>query len=342
MCCGSMSRPRNSLNRAPNSRIESGDRSPLLQTPPADVAQVISAHGIADTDVLIAARTDIDLLGRYRDHWLLVTKDKLAVFADGVDPALALSIGVRDASEYRTQVGVGSGLLQARIDGAYVDVLRYSNRRAFWFEKIAAKLDRHLRGEAIEVHDDEQVDPRRCGHCGIMLEHGGDSCPRCVSKGTVLIRMIKLMRPYRGAAMIMMMLLLLGISLDLVAPQLSRYLVDHVLPGNAQQAAEWRAAPARITEHLQMLLTLVFILVGVNIVRMSVNLLNGRLGSRIGTAITHDMRGRLVAHLQQLSVGFYDRQQVGSLVGRVAYDTDALQGFINQLTSGFLLQVLMI
>src|SRR5690606_31101009 len=84
------------------------------------------------------------------------------------------------------------------------------------------------------------------------------------------------------------------------------------------------------------------VLAGVQVMRMGVNLINGRLGSKIGTAITYDMRGRLVGHMQQLSVGFYDKQQVGSLVGRVAYDTEALHGFINQVTSGFLLQVLML
>jgi len=46
--------------------------------------------------------------------------------------------------------------------------------------------------------------------------------------------------------------------------------------------------------------------------------------------------------LQQLSVAYYDRQQVGSLVGRVAYDTESLHGFVSQLTGGFLYQVLMV
>src|SRR5690606_23621893 len=55
-----------------------------------------------------------------------------------------------------------------------------------------------------------------------------------------------------------------------------------------------------------------------------------------------DMRGRLVGHLQRLSVGYYDKQQVGSLVGRVAYDTESLHGFVWQLTGGFLLQIVMV
>src|SRR5690606_14276892 len=39
---------------------------------------------------------------------------------------------------------------------------------------------------------------------------------------------------------------------------------------------------------------------------------------------------------------FYDNRQVGALVGRVAYDTEAVHGFVWQLTGGFLLQLLMV
>ena len=68
----------------------------------------------------------------------------------------------------------------------------------------------------------------------------------------------------------------------------------------------------------------------------------GRLVSRVGTQIAYDMRGRLVEHLEQLSVSYYDKQQTGSLVGRVAYDTEAVQGFIWQLTGGFVMKIILV
>src|SRR5208283_2737648 len=69
---------------------------------------------------------------------------------------------------------------------------------------------------------------------------------------------------------------------------------------------------------------------------------NGRIASRVGTSISFDIRTRLVKHLEQLSLSYYDKQSVGSLVGRVAYDTEAVQGFMGQLTAGFLMQILMV
>jgi ATP-binding cassette subfamily B protein len=154
--------------------------------------------------------------------------------------------------------------------------------------------------------------------------------------------MVGLMRPYLMAASLIMLFLVFGIILDLVSPMLTRYLVDNVLPGSQDAVRKIGADPSLFRRLVIQLLMVVGILALVQILRMGVNIVNGRLGSRIGTAITFDMRGRLMAHLQQLSIGYYDRQQVGSLVGRVAYDTEALHGFVGQLTGGFLFQLLMV
>jgi len=314
----------------------------LKQTPPAEIVRCLAAESIHSEDLLLCTDTDIDNLGHYRRRWLAVTQDKLLVVSDGASPTVELRLAFDKVSEFRCQGTVGSGLLQACVDGCYIDILRYSNRMADRFGKVARKLDGRLKGRPIVIYDEDNIDPRRCSGCGLMLQFVGDTCPRCVNRGAVLSRMWALMRPYRAAALAVMGLLVVGIGLDLVAPQLTRYLVDNVLPGSKEAAQRFQSEPVVLHKHIMMLLEVVAVLAAVQSLRMGVNMINGRLGSRIGTAITNDMRGRLVEHLQKLSIAFYDRQQVGSLVGRVAYDTEALHGFVNQLTGGFLFQVLMI
>ncbi len=314
---------------------------PLRFTPPESVRRRLDEEGVDPEHLLLCTHSDIDLAGRYDAQWLSVTPDRLLVVSEENGAHVRLSMPVNAATEYRTQSGVGSGLLQARVEGAYVDVMRYSNRHAFSFERIARKLDHLLHGAPVQILPEDEFDPQRCRRCGLMLDQHSDVCPRCVNRGAVLLRMWRLMRHYRRASLAMMSLLLVGIALDLMSPQLTRYLVDEVLPGGAVEAAGLDDAVRRAL-HLNMLLQVVLVLAAVQVLRMTVNLVNGRLSSFIGTSITFDMRGRLFAHLEQLSVGFYDRQQVGSLVGRVAYDTEALHGFINQLTGGALLQILLV
>ncbi|MEI7634964.1 MAG: DUF1854 domain-containing protein [bacterium] len=314
----------------------------LKQQPPASVAAGLATVNIQPQDILLCADTDIDRAGNYVPQWLVVTKDRVIVFSSGDHSESLFDLQIADATEFRCQSVIGSGLLQVRAGGLYVTVLRYSNRLADRFHKIARKLDRYLRGEPLVVMPGDDIDPRRCPKCDLMLQFMGDVCPRCVDKGAVLARMWTLMKPYRKYAIMMMSLLVMGIGLDLVAPQLTRYLVDDVLPGGGDTARQMQANPITIHTHLGMLFKVVGILAIVQCLRMCVNLVNGRLGSSIGTAITFDMRNRLVQHLQKLSVAYYDKQQVGSLVGRVAYDTEALHGFVLQLTGGFLFQIIMV
>ncbi|MCY2924581.1 MAG: ABC transporter transmembrane domain-containing protein, partial [Planctomycetota bacterium] len=52
------------------------------------------------------------------------------------------------------------------------------------------------------------------------------------------------------------------------------------------------------------------------------------------------MRSRVFKHLTGLGVDYYDRYNVGQLMTRVASDTEQMKGFVNQLTSGFLAQII--
>lgn len=314
----------------------------LKKTPPASIARLLADNSIQVDDLLLCTDTDIDRAGRYQKQWLAVSQDRVFVCTNGEFPKVHAEIKIKDATEFRCESVIGSGLLQARVDGLFVDLLRFSNRLGDRFSKVARKLDRMLKGEQLVIEPEDNVDPRRCQGCGLMLDFPGETCPRCVNKGRVLARMCKLMLPYRTAAMAMLALLVIGIGLDLVGPKLTQHLIDRVLPGSQAAAQQIQSDSVIRPAHLTMLFHVVIVLAGVQFMRMAVNILNGRLSSRIGTAITFDIRGKLIAHMQQLSVSYYDRQQVGSLVTRVTYDTEALHGFIAQLTSGFIFQIAMV
>ena len=290
---------------------------------------------------IICTRTDIDRLGSEFEQWLLVSREHLVVI-DARENRILHSLPINSAAEYRCQSVVGSGLLQAQLDGIFVDLLRFSNTLADKFHHIANKLHRSLHGHTLAIEPEDETDARRCSNCGLMLSFPGDVCPRCVNRGAVLGRMSKLLWGYRWLALLVMGLLIAGIALDLVVPQLTRYMVDSILPGNAEDADRVATSEDLMQTAFRSLLIIVAILAGTQIFRAAINMVNGRLGNWIGTTITFDIRHKLVSHLQKLSVSYYDQQQVGSLVGRVAYDTESLHGFVSQLTGGFLFQLIMV
>ncbi len=307
---------------------------------PPSLAARLTDTGVSPGDLVLSASCDIDLLGRYGRQWVLATPQRLWVYSEKApaDPIIALALN--DVTEFRTLAVVGSGLLQARVDGVWVDLVRYSNRRKYWFGRLAKRLEQLREGESIELEPEDEHDPRRCPTCGLTLAFPGETCPRCIDRGAAVIRVLRLMKPYWPLATVMMVLLLIGISLDMVGPLLTRHLVDNVLKIEALEPAA--GDEPILSGHLRALVIVVGALAVVQILRATVSLFNGRVASRVGTVITYDIRGRLVAHLERLDLSFYDKQQVGSLVGRVAYDTEAVQSFMSHLTAGFVMQILMV
>ncbi len=73
-----------------------------------------------------------------------------------------------------------------------------------------------------------------------------------------------------------------------------------------------------------------------------VNWVKGIIANKVGVVLTYDLRGQLVSKLHELGAVYYDRHAVGSLVSRVAYDSEVLHSLLQQITGGFLLQIVQV
>ena len=133
------------------------------------------------------------------------------------------------------------------------------------------------------------------------------------------------MKPYRRFIVLLLTMMVVGVGLDLLPPYLTRILVDKVLIPKL---------------HIDWLPLILLGLVGASLGRNFLNIFIGRTSSFIGTRITKELRERLQAKLMSLSVDYYDRHSAGSLMSRVLWDVDYFQGFVSQVSEGFLLNVL--
>jgi len=314
-------------------------RSVLLNQPlPEDMGSLLRKEGINPDQAWLCAQTDINLSGLYEPVYVLALPERLlTVGRPGADHPRAARIDLKrkDIKEFRTRQGVGGGFIDALVDGVYVEVLTYSNARADLFHKVAGKLKAWIEGKEVAVTAEDDKNPRKCPACGLTLEFPGDVCCRCVNRGAVFARVLKLMRPYAGKAILMMCLVLVSIGISLIPQHLVRLLIDKVL------VPEQAHNPALDPEQAKRwLLGLVGALFGTHLLGAAVGMLTGRLGSFVGTQISYDMRSRVLNHLTRLEVGYYDRYNVGQLMARVAGDTEQMRGFVHQLTGGFLAQLI--
>jgi ATP-binding cassette subfamily B protein len=155
----------------------------------------------------------------------------------------------------------------------------------------------------------------------------------------------------------MLSALLVILALQMVPPRLIGLLVDNVVSVKVGSSAQdlqlplplWqqisravRGAAPGMDIHVLGLLFLVGVLFLTQLVTGIMNMINGRLVSRVGTQITSDLRKQLFRRLNELSVDYYDRHNVGTLVSRVSYDTEAMKDFVRQSIQGLIAQMLVL
>ncbi len=309
---------------------------------PQAIADGLRRNGGDPSAVVIAIPSDIDLDGRYRRQWVVATKERLWAFDEEATDPPQLMLAMSEIQDMRTVAVYGSGLLQAKVGGVWFDVVRYSNHLKYHFGRAAHRLDEVREGKAIEFLPEDEVDPRRCPISGIVLEYPGQLSPFALKHGAAFSRILQLLRPYFLAALVMISLLVAGVVLDMIMPRLTKYLIDNLLDPKLGGTPVVLILHHAISTPTYVLLVVVAIYAITQICSALTTIINGRVASRVGTSITFDIRTKLVNHLESLSLSYYDKQSVGSLVGRVAYDTEAVQGFMGQLTSGFLRQILMV
>ena len=309
--------------------------------------------------IWLVTSTDISLDGHSATKWLVVSRSFIQVI-DETKASCLFRVGWEDVEQVRTTSGVGSGLLQIRIDSEWLDVLRFSNAHGHRFHKVSRhlnswaeadllndevveKMQRDFRITSDKESDDGKqpleafsFDPPKCPSCNLRLDNKDSSCPRCLQRGQILHRVWQVLRPHWRGGLVLILLTTLGVAAELVPPFLQMQLVDGILKQVDQPGyVPGTNAPGMKTT----LLVLVLALAASRIMLSIVGVIKGRVSSLIGSGITCNLRLEMVNKLQKLAISYYDRHHVGSMISRVAHDSEVLHGLMHQITGGFLLQV---
>ena len=312
---------------------------------------------------LFQVETDFSLEGKKQSLELQVTLNGLRLVENDTG-SVVTTLHWSQIESFRTVAGVVSGMLQVKTDSVWTDLLRFSNRLATRFHKVARALERMrevvktkpdegadaeeaveeavelpvdrdaaLRDIAIELTRDP-FDPPRCNACSLRLQTVDESCPRCMEKGQILRHILHLLRPHKRGAMFLCFLTIVGVVAELIPPKLQQYMVDHILNGQTIEGVSNGSSIPFQSALLVVVLALAFS----RILMSVVSVIKGQIATRIGTELTGTLRLELVQKLQRMAVAYYDRHQVGSMISRVAHDSEVLHGLMHQLTGGFLLQ----
>jgi len=282
----------------------------FIQAPPPRVLAQLEARGVVDEEIQIQLAADMADEQFYGERWLVVTDRRILLLSpDGEGSA---EIALEEVEEATVEELVGAGRLEVRRKQGPPLSICYSNSLVPIFGEVAQGISQLAKGEE-EMSLPTEMVRTRCATCNRLLPEKDGICPFCIRKWNTIMRMVRLLEPYKWRAIALMSLSLIITSLQLLPPLFVRHIIDDVL-----------TPKAGVHKLLLFVVGLVAVRLGFWVFKLADGLLRADLAAWTG----RDLRARLYESLQFLPLRFYERRQVGNLMSRFMNDSDRLEMFI--------------
>ena len=149
------------------------------------------------------------------------------------------------------------------------------------------------------------------------------------SRGLVR-RVALLFRPYRRRVALVCLAILVSAGLGVVNPLLTKVVFDQALfPGSGQP-------------NLHLLYVLIGIMIAIAVVAGAIGIGQTYLTSVLGQGVMQDLRNRLYAHLQAMSLRFFTSTRTGEIQSRLQNDVAGIQTVVTDTASSILANIVIV
>ncbi|MDP9258881.1 MAG: ABC transporter ATP-binding protein/permease [Actinomycetota bacterium] len=125
-------------------------------------------------------------------------------------------------------------------------------------------------------------------------------------------RLFRLVRPYRGRAILSGLSLIAGTAIGLVSPFAAKFAIDRGIDrGDRHALVFWTAA-----------------FVAAALLGWVASVAQTYLSAWVGQRVLADLRRDLFSHIQKLELGYFERNRAGWLISRLTNDVDALEQLV--------------
>ena len=135
----------------------------------------------------------------------------------------------------------------------------------------------------------------------------------------VIRRFIGYVRPYRRGVLAAIGAVLVYTAAQLSIPLIIRHAIDEAI----------------ISRHQDYLVITVAVFLGFISVSYAANYIQDRLVGLIGERVIFDLRRAMFAHLQNVSLSFMEKTEVGRMMSRLQGDVNSLQEFLENSITAF-------
>jgi len=270
-------------------------------------------------DSLLAAEYDIsgqtDGNIKHAKGYAVLDKESVYILEN---ENLLHKIPIKELDHIRAEKDIGSGELICAYQSGDQQVLCCFTVKLFEifaeFGKIVTRYI-HTGQESVIIPID--VKTALCPKCGFPLSRGSNICPKCLKKGAVLLRVLKMCWAYKYKLIVIIAVAFLLNASGLISPYFRRRIVDdYIVPlHNDVWGVFWWTAMS----------------IGFQIVNAFLNTISRKQRSVLSLDITKDLRQQVFNKVQSLSASTLSNRTTGDLMNRISQDTSTIREFINDL-----------
>jgi len=265
---------------------------------PEQVKNLLSSILNTGEEVIYYVLGDIDEEGKFGERWLTLTRERIII----VDPAVNHIFQVPLASVRSAVVKdyVGNAELVIETDEGFSGIMRCSRVSLEDFYNAAKLIDKIAKKEV----KPEIIDAEVLNH--FLTKKNG------FKKSQTLKWLLGHLKPHFHFSVLALILSLVITAISLTPPYLLKILVDDVF----------------LNRNVNSLLFVVTAFISVYAANAVLGPAQGYTLSYLGQKVIYNMRVQVYEHLQQLSLGFYDKMSSGRVMSRVMDDVGRVQWFL--------------
>lgn len=304
---------------------------------PDELAVLVKAQGLECDGFKKLVKSDMDFDGCYRATWTAV--DDKGLYFIVADEAVTKKRGnkrlkteynlreirsfpLSDFDKLKCEQYVSTARLIAEKGGDDIGLIKFSLNFLSAYDGLCKVFEKLKGGEYAE--DDSLESEHRCRKCGRPCPPGRPVCPKCVKKSSTAKRLFEFFGGYKWQMALIIFAILLSTGMNMLLPQVStKALFDNVLSSVGSTPAQ------------QLIIDLAYLvgtMIGIKLISLLMTVAFQFLMGSIMPRVIYDIKIKIFAAMQKLSVGFYSSKQTGSLMERVTRDSNNIYWFF---TDGF-------
>lgn len=311
------------------------------QMPSKSLLDVMKKLNIAADDILTVTCTDLSVDCDFIFTWLVLTKERVYIlFSDKVNDAIDHSSRTDGRNNVPADVKIEQMDL-SKIDrfetvslaaGCVISAVSEGKPRkicaasatcapgANHFAKCVMLAKEKNYARIAEMNEKRRHTNGVCKKCGTPYkEYGNRICPKCNSRRSSMLRLLKLFLPYKKMIFLMLLCIVLATVVNLVSPYLSgTVLYGEILEGKLGFTEMFGSGIAVTTALLIVVLT-IFLTKLVNQILTAVQ--NVAIAKTV-PYVVNELKSQIFTVMSKLSLSFFQRRETGSLLTRVLDDAE--------------------